>query len=255
MKHFLRSLLNKIWIAVIIFFMVLLVNYLNNEQLIRKYYDEIYEDNKLSVLGFLEPYVAPFNKGNNYFQQEYYEAASEEYEKALELNPPEDKDCRIRINMALAMVTPIDPEEVTLANLEDYIDILDEAREVLYENGCATEEGDGHDKEAQELADDIDDFEEELREKVQPPEEQDPNQDGNDSNQNPNGSGEEDNPEDNPEDEDSNGGSAEEQLEQEVMEQLQDLQREGMQDRTSYVEQMEMFDSYDWFDSYDGDVW
>ena len=97
-----------------------------------------------------------------------YDRAIAEYELALSHNPSEPADCMIRVNYALSLLAPIDADNVTEDNIDEVLEILDEAREILLENGCATNDGDGHDDEAQKLKDEIDEFEQELLNQVEP---------------------------------------------------------------------------------------
>ena len=91
-----------------------------------------------------------------------YEEAIEEYDKALDSNIPWEDACWVRINKVLSMTAPIIPEELTLDNIDDTIDLLKNCLDVLSEDDCATEDGDGHDEDAQQLYDDITEWIEEL---------------------------------------------------------------------------------------------
>ena len=83
-------------------------NYVNNERKIKRFENGDYKENSTDVLGFTEPYINDYNQGNIYYKQKEYGKALESYKKALEQNPPFEKECRIRINMALSIVVPID---------------------------------------------------------------------------------------------------------------------------------------------------
>lgn len=164
-----KKILMVVGILLLLFFICLLAGYAANESMIDKYNRGIYEKNDLAVLGFTEPYIAPYNQGNNYFREGDYESAIEEDKKALDKNPPHDKECLIRINLALAMVTPIKPDEITENNLEETINILEEAKNVLIQHGCANKDDhNGHNEDAQRLKDEIDAFEEMLKNQVNP---------------------------------------------------------------------------------------
>lgn len=154
-----KRIISALWAVLVIVLMILVVNYVGNEAMINNYNNKKYEKNFLAALGFTQPYISHYNQGNNYYQQGYYDLAIEEYEKALEFNPPEGMDCQIRINIALAMTLPIDEDQVTVDNLEETLEILYEAEDVLCENGCASmDDSDGHYKDAQKLKEDIDEF-------------------------------------------------------------------------------------------------
>lgn len=110
------------------------INYFSTEKWIKEYNEGNFGDNNLAIAGFTQPYVKPYNKGNAYYQKEEYDNAIEEYNKALKSKPPINKECLIRINLALAMVTPLNFDELTDENKEDYIKVLKDAVSELEEN-------------------------------------------------------------------------------------------------------------------------
>ena len=145
---------------------IFMYRYLVNEKFISLYENGEYEEENiesLSLLNINEPYIYYYNLGNVYYKNDDFDNAIESYERALELHPTKEKECDIRINLALAKLEKIDDDYNQEENIDKTLDILDEAREVLLEKDCATEDGDGHNSEAQELKEDIDDFEEELK--------------------------------------------------------------------------------------------
>lgn len=119
---------------------------------ISKYEKEIYKENlvkSLEILNFSEGYIAHYNYGNYYYQNEKYSEAINEYNRALELKPPKGKECRIRINKALCILKSVDLEN---KEAKENIEILYKAREVLCEEGCAnTDNQNGHSQEAEQL--------------------------------------------------------------------------------------------------------
>ncbi|MBO4426779.1 MAG: tetratricopeptide repeat protein [Clostridiales bacterium] len=157
-----------IWVLLVIFMGVLLLAYFSNRNMIKSYKKEKYEFNQLGFLGFTEPYVNPYNRGNIFYSLGDYDRAIAEYDLALSYNPPEPADCMIRVNYALALLAPIDPDKITEDNLDDVLEILDEARDILCEDGCANDKGTGHYDPAQTLKDEIDEFEEELLQQAEP---------------------------------------------------------------------------------------
>ena len=157
-----------IWVLLVIFMGVLLLAYYSNRNMIKSYKKEKYEFNQLGFLGFTEPYINPYNRGNIFYSLGDYDRAIAEYDLALSYNPPEPADCMIRVNYALALIAPIDPDKITEDNLDEVLDILDEARDILCENGCANDKGTGHYDPAQTLKDEIDEFEEELLQQSEP---------------------------------------------------------------------------------------
>lgn len=128
----------------------------------KQYENGTYEDNKLSFLGFLEPEISYYNKGNVYYQKKEYENAIVCYKDALSHHPSKERECAIRINLALSMIAPLDVSNLSKQDLKQAIATLKEAQKILCENGCATERGNGHSKNAQTLKDDIERFLKEL---------------------------------------------------------------------------------------------
>ena len=182
--------------------------------MIKNYKKEKYEFNQLGFLGFTEPYINPYNRGNIFYSLGDYDRAIAEYDLALSYNPPEPADCMIRVNYALALIAPSDPDKINEDNLEEILDILDEARDILCEDGCANDKGTGHYDPAQTLKDEIDEFEEELLQQAEPTPEPTPTpSDPNDPTPTPTPtpSGGEQNPED----------------------QLQDIMQDALEDRVS----------------------
>lgn len=106
------------------------------------------------------PYIVKYNSGNNAYKKRNYEKAITEYESALKLFPPKYEECKIRINLSLSMIKTIkqgDSRKIALKTLE-------EARNVLIEDGCAHDKDDeGHSSEAEKLKKDIDRMIEEIQ--------------------------------------------------------------------------------------------
>lgn len=220
-----KRILRIICILLSIFFICLLVNYFSNESMIEDYNNGVYGENKLAVLGFTEPYIAHYNQGNVYYKAKEYDKAVKEYEKALESNPPHDRECLIRINLALAMIAPIDIEKVTPKEVEDTIEILEGAKSVLYEQECATEEGDGHNREAQTLADEIDELEKLLKEDSDP----------------------DDGGEDDPEEKETETETQDLKEEKNKQQQLEEIQRQAAQERESELAEIEQLNEFSFY--------
>lgn len=139
-------------IIVSVIFMCMGINYVSNERMIHQYNNEVYQINNFDVLGFFQPYIGPYNRGNIYYKLGNYDTAVQEYQKALEKHPSKRKECKIRINLALAMVEKLDFENITLEDRDEMIRVLDEAIAVLTEKNCANlDQESGHDKDAQQL--------------------------------------------------------------------------------------------------------
>ena len=120
--------------------------------------------------------IRNYNRGNKYFRRGSYAAAEYEYEDALFRRPKKRQECKVRINLALSIVKPITPESVNSTNLDESIERLEEAKEYLVENGCANEnDSNGHNKKAQTLKEEIDEYIKWLKENVKEPEEKEEN--------------------------------------------------------------------------------
>ena len=128
-----------------------------NEWVISKYEEEDYSENfsLLEMFNVNEPYIVYYNNGNVMYQRKDYEAAIDYYEQALANNPPEGKECPIRINLALAKLALLEDDWLSEEKIEDSIELLEECLDILSEEECATEDGDGHDNRAQRLYDEI----------------------------------------------------------------------------------------------------
>lgn len=184
----------------------------------------------LFIVVNIHPYIYYYNKGNEYYQKEEYDKACEKYEKALTYKLPESKECKIRINLALAMVAPVPQvpsENVDEESVENTIEILEDARDVLTKHGCANSKNDsGHDIDAQVLKNEIDVYLEELERETEH---------GGTDEAHPNGK------------EDSNRDG-----EDEIQKKLEEKQKQGIGERFQSVEGVE----YEYTpQTYYGDFW
>lgn len=160
-------------------------------------------------------YLFLYNKANRLYQRKDYVAAIEIYEDALHALPPRYKECSIRINLALAMIYNLGDNYAAPDQVENSINTLLKAREILLEDDCATQEGDGHSETAERLKDEID----RLLEELQPPEPQDPNNPSN-----------EDTPETPP------ASPLNEEEENQLQQQLQEIQNNAYQEREEGIQ-------------------
>ncbi|MCR5273752.1 MAG: tetratricopeptide repeat protein [Clostridiales bacterium] len=128
-----------------------------NEWVISKYEEENYDENfsLLEVANFNEPYIVYYNNGNVMYKRQDYEEAIKYYETALEKDPPEGKECPVRINLALAKLALLGDDAMAPENLEETIKVLKECLYILSEEECATDDGNGHNNRAQRLYDEI----------------------------------------------------------------------------------------------------
>ena len=119
----------------------------------------------LLTFNCFEPYIVHYNNGNLLYMNSLYLEAVEEYKTSLTFSGiPEDRDCSIRINLALALLGSLGDDYEEPENIAHAIEVLNEARDVLLENGCASDDGEGHSKKAQELKEYIDELIDELQE-------------------------------------------------------------------------------------------
>ena len=170
-----KKVIIVIYVILIIILLKFLGTYFINELLLKYYNAEDYEKAKFELLNYLnleERYIAFYNLGNRLYREKNFNEAIAEYEKALEVeNIPEEKECSIRINLALSKLGLIKDDYSSEENKEETLKLLGEAKSVLLEENCATNNGDGHSKEAQKLKDEIDEIEKELNNENQEEEE------------------------------------------------------------------------------------
>ena len=137
-----------------IIFLKLVSTYLLNEKIIKDYNNNVYQKNMikfLKITNINEPYIVYYNEGNIYYQEKNFDAAINDYEKALEKNPPLKRKCMIRINMSMALIQDIEKN-----NTKEKIELLEQAKQNLYEDHCAdSKDSSGESQEAEELEEDI----------------------------------------------------------------------------------------------------
>lgn len=159
-----------------------------NEYFIQNYHNGRYNVSSvktLLVMNIVQPYIAHYNYGNVLYKNNDFDGAISEYKKALVRFPPAERECSIRINLALAMLQKIDKNQKS-----EIQKILKEAKQVLCEKGCAHEYDDqGHSRTAEQLKKDIDKMEEQLENESG---ESDENKKNNDEEQEENKSNEKD---------------------------------------------------------------
>lgn len=142
----------------------LCMRFLLNEAFLRDWRRGEYTDaweRPLLPVNFPESWLPLYHMGNVSYMREDYDTAVSWYEKALEKNPPEEeKECAVRINLALALLHRIDYEQLeTEQEIRAAVGTLQAARSVLTEHGCADPDGtDGHSAEAEQLKKEIDEL-------------------------------------------------------------------------------------------------
>ena len=145
-KQFLQKLNNKkvrrvLYVICLVLFVVLFVRY------------KIYKQAKIY-----------YNKGVNFYKDEDYYFAEKYFSYSLLYKIPKRLECKSRINYALSITTPITKESVTPENFDESIERLTEARDILVQHDCAhMYDSDGHNKKAQTLKEEIDEYIEYLK--------------------------------------------------------------------------------------------
>lgn len=251
-----KKALLGLWIALLVVFLLLMMNYLRTSQAIDHYYEDQMRLEDLSKLGFINPSIDHYNKGICYYSANDYVNASEEFQEALNSKHAKDEtDCKIRINLALSLVKPLTPDSINSENVDEALRILYEARDVLCENGCADmDNSEWHNDEAQTLKLEIDEYIKQLEDaKEQPPdsgENDDPNNGGNSGNDSNDPSNSEDNPEDNPENDPNNGNPdnpEQEDPNQGALDELQEIQNQGTGERNQSIENGDSLYNYEYY--------
>lgn len=174
------------------------------------------------LIGFLLfRHIFLYNSGNREYERMNYTGAIEEYENALDSFLTHPKECSVRINLALAMINNLGPEFAEPENVEHSIEVLSAARDILLEEDCATEEGDGHSETAEQLKKEIEEL---IIQLLMPP-------------------SSEDSSEEEEETSEASSGGVDEETEQNIMEELQQTQSSATQERQENLEDIE-----DWSD-------
>ena len=157
-------------IACICIFMMLVAsklafNYIYNKYLISQYGKGNYDISMqpLFSCNWVQPYLPHYNAGNMYYEKGEYEIAIKEYKQALKREPKKNHLCDIRVNIALSMIGTLPEEYGSEENIESTIQVLTEARDILIQDGCASEKGDGHDDDATKLKKEIDSILESMK--------------------------------------------------------------------------------------------
>lgn len=220
MKKSLKVLV--IFLCVILFKFI--ITYTINEIIIFNYNHNVFNSflvKSLYIFNFNQSYIAYYNDGNILYQNEKYDTAINKYRKALEKNPPQSKVCDVRINLSLSIIKQVDTSDYKTA-----FNQLEEAKNNLYNNNCASQMDDsGYSKDAENL-------EEEIK-KLQ-------NQLNNSSNDSQN---------DDNDDEDNND---DEEIDSNIEEQLKEIEKNSNSSRQSDMQDFENLGDYSY---YSGKKW
>lgn len=133
-----KILLIIIFITVLSFFKLGLKNVVN--EIFIKNYPDHNNEIELKFISFLnisEPYIAPYNYGNYYYQLGEYRKAYEKYILSLSHHIPLKRLCKVHINTSLALIKLSEQEN----DSETKLNYLNEAYDHL--SVCAGGEGDG----------------------------------------------------------------------------------------------------------------
>ena len=163
-----RELLVVISIAIAVIGVLILLRNIVNAVFFYNYDHDSYltiPERTVDYIAVGENYVVPYNLGNAEYQKQNYDKAISYYVTALSKKLPEnEKECMIRVNLALSICHTIDFDSLDLEDTDavlEAITVLYEARYVLTEKGCASEpvgSSDGHYENADKLRKDIDDM-------------------------------------------------------------------------------------------------
>ncbi len=181
---------------------------------------------------FPDEYVIWYNIGNYYFDKGDYDEAEKAYLRAIDCGIPYEKECPVKVNLALSMMWQIDeddwdefldcegPDDIS-AGARRVEKVLKDAREGLIADGCAHEADEkGHDKTAQTLKDEID----ELLERSSLDDEDEEDDEPQDE---PKDGDEDEEPEEGDEEDEGTDGMDEE----EIMEHIQEMLDENLEER------------------------
>ena len=222
-----------IGIIVLIVAIMLGTRLFTNHSFVNAYYEGEYdteEEEKLLNMNFPESYIPYYNLGNAAYKKGDYNSAIGYYNQALQNYPPEDKDCLIRINLALSLCNTIDFYNLdSQEKIDTALFVLYKARDVLLENGCASDEGDGHNADAQQLKEDIDEMIEKLK--------------------NPDGGSGSDQPQEQPPQENNDDGSSgnsggNNDKEKKIQNELEQNKKDAMEDRKDQQDDLSKWSDY-----------
>lgn len=234
--------MKKLFIVVIAILAILLIiaiklvfTYAINELFIINYNNNDYSESILKPLywfNFIEPCNVYYNNGNVLYKTNDFNGAIERYKKALELFPSKKKECKIRINLCLAMLKKINFDDIQEDDIDKILKELEEAKEVLLEHGCANRnDNNGHDKDAEQLKKEIEEMEEKLKELKENDEDETKEDDKN---------------------KEENNNKEEKKNLDEIEEKIKDIRKQGIEERQEEIEKRKMIQNYSY---YNGKKW
>ena len=260
-KKAITAFILSIIVLFCLFLIKAVVGFLMNRSFVNNFEQRTYNHYVEEILKYstiFERYVPYYNRGNQAYVEGDYDTAIENYELALDYNPPSEKQCDIRVNYVLSLLHKLDPTNYADADHKDEsIRILEQCIIILMEDECAKQPPEkGHDEEAQKLLEEI----LELYSQLQPP--QDGNGTSNNSSQDQNSS-----------DQNSSSGESNEQNEssqnqgenstqnntpepqpdpyQEYENQLRDIEKNAISDRKDSLESDEyLYGNHPYYSGY-----
>lgn len=154
-----KKILFVINILLIVIALNLSFTIINNSIFINRYNNMNYSETHAKISTYfdlMQKYVSRYNYGNVLYKNEKYEQAITEYKKALNQYVPKDRECKIRINYALAICKTVKVDETSKTSIDNAISRYEEAIEILTEKGCANKnDNNGHSEDAETLKQDI----------------------------------------------------------------------------------------------------
>jgi hypothetical protein len=84
----------------------------------------------------IEPYIAYYDAGTALIQQGEGKEAEKELRQSLANDPPQDKVCKVRVNLSYSIEMQADDAREH-SRFSEALALLSKAEGVLYENGCA----------------------------------------------------------------------------------------------------------------------
>ena len=159
-----KKIIACIYILMLLVASKLAFNYIYNEYMISQCDKGNYDVTVQPIFScnWVQPYVPHYNAGNMYYDKGEYKLAIKEYKQALK-RESKNHLCDIRVNIALSMIGTLPEEYGSEENIESTVKLLTEAREILIQDGCASEKGDGHDEDATKLKKEIDSILESMK--------------------------------------------------------------------------------------------
>lgn len=217
---------------------VLFYRIIGNHLFVKAYAEGEYKtekEEKLMTLNVPESYLPYYNLGNVAYKNGDYASAVGYYNQALELFPYGEKECDIRINLALAMCYGIDWEGMdSQEDIDTALVVLYKARDVLLENNWATEDGVDHrDDDAQQLKEDIDKMIEQLK-----------NQQGDDSQDNQDQEDQNQNQDQNQDQEQQQDEQNQSEKEKRLQKELEGEKKDALDERNQEQDQLKKWGSY-----------